>query len=91
MPVRDLGVSPDYVDRAFRALESEAGESGDPKGHLGDIWRARRVQLTDLAAIQAHRPLSRPGTGANFGFVSPMAAAVMRARRWSAENGRQKP
>jgi len=91
MPVRDIGVSPDYVDRAFRKMEEEAFLPNDPKGHLGDMWRARRVQLTDLAAIQAHRPLSRPGTGANFGFVSPMAAAVMRARRWSEENRRQNP
>lgn len=91
MPVRDLGVVPDYLDRAFRKLESEAAGRDDPKGYLGELFRGRRVQLEDLAAIQANRPLSRPGTGAKFGFVSPMAAAVLRARRWAEENRRNQP
>lgn len=72
MPTRDLGVSPDYVDRAFRKLDAEAATRDDPKGLLALQFRRKRVQCGDLAAIQAARPLSRPGSGASFRIASPV-------------------
>ena len=88
MPIRDLGVSPTYVDRAFRKMEEAVFSKDDPRGHLGDTFRTRRVQVADLKAIQANRPLKPPGSGAKFGFQSPMTRAVLFEQRADEEKRR---
>jgi hypothetical protein len=88
MVVLDVGVTPDYVDRAFRSMEAEAADRGDPKGHLGHHFRTQRVQLADLKAIQEHRPKAPPGRGKNFNYMSPLHVRVLEERRIVAENRR---
>jgi len=81
MPLRDLGVTPDYVDRAFRALDAEAATRSDPKGYLAHVYRRQRVQCDDLAKLQESRPLKPPGGGDKFGFVGPVLARVLEEKR----------
>lgn len=81
MPLRDLGVTPDYVDRAFRALDAEAATRCDPKAYLGAQYRRQRVQCDDLARVQASRPLKPPGSGQKFGFVGPVLARILEEKR----------
>lgn len=52
------------------------------------MFRGRRVQLADLAAIQANRPMKPPPRGRGFNFISPMAVAVIRERHWAEDNRR---
>lgn len=77
-----------YVDRAFKKLEESVMSPDDPRGFLGDMFRGRRVQLEDLAAIQAHRPLKPPPKGVWFNFASPMCRAVLFERAQAEENRR---
>lgn len=58
MEKRDLGVQPDYVERAFKVAEVfVVAANAEARAYFFD----RALQLADLDHIQANRPLRRPG------------------------------
>ncbi len=82
MEKRDLGVQPDYVDRAFKRVE--ALPECAPLA-AKEYFMTRALQLQDLAHIQANRPLKRPGKDGWRFAASPMsleAIAYRKLRTW---------
>ena len=88
MATRDLGVNPDYMDRAFRALEDRVNERPGDKSYFWATRRLQRAQIHDLTAIQANRPLKPPGSGGNFAHVGPLTAKALELRRADEEKRR---
>lgn len=67
MEKRDLGVQPDYVERAFKTVEVLSGSATE---EAKAYFLSRALQLQDVAHIQANRPLGRPGRP-GWRFVTP--------------------
>jgi hypothetical protein len=55
---RDLGVQADYVDRAFRKLEEQLGDSALAREVMKQRWRE---SLEALERMQTGRPMKPPG------------------------------
>lgn len=59
---RDIGVCPDYMDRAFKSMESRLGWSA--KGSIAQRAADKRSRLkaaNELLKLQRSRPLKPPG------------------------------
>lgn len=58
MENRDLGVQPDYVERAFKVVEVL---STSATAEAKEYFLSRVTALEDLEHIRANRPLQPPG------------------------------
>ncbi len=58
---RDIGVAGDYMDRAFRKMESIGWTSKGSEAQRAAAKRALRMASKKLDQVQANRPLKPPG------------------------------
>lgn len=73
MAKKDLGVSPDYVERAFKKTPGESPADSvfyESKLH----FLSMKEQMADLAFIQQNRPLKPPGQE---GWKCPMPPSLV--------------